>query len=492
MVQKVAPDGVRLDVFNASNHSTNPDFSVYPDSGLIKSISVPKSLGPIKDQGELTLHNPDGIFRNGAKEITSGDRIEFWRQLNSELSMKRRFTGVVRQPDVEITQPGQSTLSFTLEEFVGSVMAFRNVDAGFTDRQIAGTPTSCIEMILDEECPEIGVDQIQPIETEVSIKFQATDVLEAMRRLIVRGEAVMWSDGTDLIVKPLTAAKASFELTPQDIYAPLSYSEGDDQYANAIRIDGGEVVAIQDRQTMHPNWFRVTSDNRIMQRIETPKSTVAAVDIWTDPRRTGSKDDLSVRLQNDNNGEPENPSDSSLDIAQKTLSYHFLAEHGWTYFDMPDNDTLDRYLWVILESGDAGDGTGQDVGISHDRDLAYRAYYSYPITVPGEDQQGIDEYRRREYRVSDDDIRSIEMAERVLNAQLRQRSILEREFTFEARSRRAHELRPLDVVHIDSREAGVVGDYVVTEVKDSYEGIQVNTDVTVTELDAVWSSFGSI
>jgi len=496
MSRQITPESVRLDVFKPDNATTTPDFTV--PAGEIRSASIPRTVGPLKDQAKFTVDNRDGKYRRGEATITGGDRVEFWARLGptsrvgvpqavrdaeTDDTAQRRHTGVVRNPEVTVGR-SDSTLSFTSEDFVGFVLSNATIEASYVDRQVAGTPEAILESVLEKECPAIDRSRIEPITTTTSVAYNATNVIDAVRQLVARGDVVLTSEGRSLVTTPLTDVVASFDLQPSDRGLPMEFEANGDGMANAIRLDGGDATAVGDGQTEQSGWTTVTKSSRLTYRLDMPKSEVTTIELWTDPRRTASGDNAVVRLQRDVDGTPEGVGNNQLDLARRTLAPPFLAENDYTEFLLPDNDIVNHDPWLIIEADESGDGTGQDIGVSTGGAPTYEALYPYPVSARVKDQESIDEYRRRELQFADDSIHSLTEVSQEARAQLSRRDTLSRTVSFPAFSKRAHELTPGEAIHVESCEAGVVADYVLVKRKDNYEsdGNVLKSELTLQDI----------
>lgn len=494
MTRSLVPGGARLEIYKPDNEPAdpaNPDVDRTPDiyigpendtAQFIESAKAPKSLGALKEQASFGVNNRGGRYRRGAGKITSGDEVVFSvRFTDAPDTWNERFRGIVRTPQVSGDGAGRSVLTFKAEDFVGCILGWRYLEAGWQNRRVAGTESSMLEMALEEKCPEIATDRIEAGDTTSTQTFNAVKMLKVAQQLGYLVDGRLTSDQRSLVVRPLDDVTTSWALDGAD-FGTFSFESDDGELANALRIDGGSSEGTQDQQGTQTGYQTITKGSRLAVNLDVPKSEVSSVEVWTDPTRTGSGDGVVVRLQKNDDGEPIDPSDSSLDHARRTLASEFLEEGGYTTFQMPDNDILDDDPWLLVGADEEGDGSGQAIGVNNSGDPAYRAYYPFPISGRKEDPGSIAEYRRRELQQSDTAISSLQALGQALNTQLDHENTLNREFGFDARSLRAHQLAPGDAVAVDEATAGAMGTYIVTKRSDTYDGAQLTSDITTVEI----------
>jgi len=497
VTRPIVPNRARLEIFKPDNEpddpaspeaSRTPDIEIGPATGTashIKEATMPRTLGPLKDQGIFTVNNRLGRYRRGDQKITSGDEVVFSVEFVDDPGVwHERFRGVVRKPKVTGDGAGRSRLKWKCEDFVGTILGWRNLEAGYKNRRIAGSSDAVLESALEEKCPEIARDTISADASQTTRQFKGVKMLKVVQTLqaLADGAAVR-SDARSLVFEPLSDITVGWSLQADD-FGTFGCETDDGELANALRIDGAISQAAQDTQETQTGWVTVTKSSRITRQLNVPKSEVSSVEIWTDPTRTGSGDNIRVRLQKDAGGEPINPADSSLDHVADTNN-GILEHDGWTTFGMPDNDILDDDPWLIIEATEDGDGSGQDIGVNAAGVPAYRAYYPFPISGREKDTDSIDSHRRRELQRSDTSVKSLNALGQELTAQLEHQNTISQEFNFDARSLRAHQLSPGDAIWIDSPTAGVADDFVVTKREETYDDAELSTDVRVNNIESL-------
>lgn len=497
MPRRIAPDGAKLEIYKPANEPSDPatpdadrtpDIHIGPETGTtadIGEVTVPRTLGPLKDQASFTLDNHDGQYRRGDRQITSGDEVVWSVRFEDDPdTWHERFRGVVLEPTATELASGGSILSFTCEDFVGAVLSWRYLEAGYQDRRIAGSEAAILEHTLARKCPEIARNQITADDSTTTYRANATQMLTVVKELAALTDGIVWSDARSLVLESLTGVSASWALTGSD-YEGLAFEIDDSELANAIRIDGGSSQASLDTQEDQTEWTTVTEAARIEQQLHVPKSEVSMIEVWTDPTRIGSGDGVVVRLQKDDGGAPIDPSDTSLDLARRTYANEFLEHDGFTAFDMPDNDVVNDDPWLLIEGDGEGDSSGQAIGTNTVGTPAYRAYYPFPISGRKEDGDAIAEYRRREKQLTDSSITSLQALGQQLSVQLDRENTRTETLTFAAVSDRAHALTPGDAIAVDNARVGAMGEYVVTKREDTVAETVLTTTIEAVELETL-------
>lgn len=464
-----------LEVFKPTNDGDVPDTTI-PGSD-IDSLTINSRVQDLIDTGRITLDNDGGAYTG---LVTSGYRLRFSTQLDGENGLTHRWTGIARPVKYDKTGPVTGSLELRVDDFVFGVMDMRTVVNAFEADPIAGTADAVLNRILTNNAPEIDRSRIATIDTTVDVVWNGKPLIEAVRELADRADAIASMDDTSLVFRRLRDLSREFSLTSAD-KGLHTVEENDDRLANEVRVEGGTGVEIDDEQTTHDSTETVTETNRVETRIRTRKSTVARVEVWTEP--TGSGDNVVVRLHPDEGGAPKAPESRESDIARKTLSSDFLENGDWTTFLMPSHTLPDRDPWLIIES--EGE-TGQDVGVeAASGDAAYRAYYPYPLATILADDGSIQEYRRREKTIRKETLKTRTQTKGVARAEIRHSKDPERTITFPAESVRAHNLKPGEVIGVDEPDERFVGDAVVVEKRDSYDGVNLSTTFIAQDVSTV-------
>jgi len=466
-----------LDVFKPTNDGDVPDLTI-PGSDL-NSVSINSRVQNLVDTGSIELDNDRGAYSG---VVTSGDRLEFQTRLEGEGGLSRRWTGLVRPVTYEKTGATTGTLDLRVDDFVFGVLDMRVVVNAFEGASISGDPDAILNRILANNAPEVDRSQIQDVGESVNVVWNASSLLEAVSELADRGDAVASADHRSLVFQSISDIPVKFALDSSD-KGLHSVKEKDDSLANEVRVEGGTGVQVDEEQTTRDGWTTVSDSNRIVHQLGTRKSEVARLELWTDPGRTGSGDNLVARLQADDGGEPKAVDSTESDIASKQLPSDFLAGDDWTTFLIPEHTLPDRNPWLILES--AG-GTGQDVAVDTSTDApAYRAYYPYPLATILADEGSVAEYRRREKPIRKETLKTRQQTNEVAKASLRHSAQPERTIEFPAESVRAHNLDPGEVIFVEEPDENFVGNAVVLEKRDRYDGVHLSTTIVAQEVGTI-------
>ena len=466
-----------LAVFKPTNDTDVADATI-PSSDL-NSVSINSRVQNLVDTGSVKLDNDRGAYSG---VVTSGDRLEFRTRIEGEDALSRRWTGLVRPVTYDKTGPASGTLDLRVDDFVFGLLDIRSVVNAFEGKPISGNADAILNRILANNAPEVDRSQIVDVGESVNVVWNATSLLEAVSELADRGDAVASADDTSLVFRPISDIPVEFALQSSD-KGLHTVKENDDSMANQVRVEGGTGVQVDEEQTTQDGWTTVSDSNRVTVQLGTRKSEVTRLELWTDPTRTGSGDNLVARLQADDGGAPAAVNSTESDIARKELSADFLAQDDWTTFLMPDHTLPDPNPWLILESAGSA---GQAVGVDSSTTVpAYRAYYPYPLATILEDTGSIAEYRRREKTIRKETLKTRQQTNEVAKASLRHSAMPERTIEFPAESVRAHNLDPGEVIFVDEPDENFVGNAVVLEKRDRYDGVHLSTTIVAQEVASV-------
>lgn len=464
-----------LEVFKPDNQSDDPDTTI--PRGDLDKVSINSRIQDLIDTGRITIDNDDGQY-TGA--VTSGDRLRWWTRLEGEDSLTHRWTGLVRPVTYDQTGPSTGSMELRVDDFVFGVLDIRTVVDAFDGDPISGEHDAALNRILRVNAPEIDQSQIDPITTEVDITWNGKSLLEAVKELADRANAVAAMDDTSLVFERIRDVSADWGLTSAD-KGLHSVEENDDNLANEVRVMGGTGVQVDAEQTTHDATETVTEASRLTTQLRTRKSEVTQIEVWTGA--TNSTENVAVRLQADDGGAPKDPSSRESDIARKSLSGEFLADDDWTTFKLPDHKLPDRDPWLLIESEGSD---GQPIGVdASSGDPAFRAYYPYPLDTILDDQTSIEEYRRRETTTRKDTLDSRRQTIQVAKSQIRHSKDPERTIQFPAESVRAHNLQPGDAIYVDEPDERFVGTAIVVEKRDSFNGVQLTTDIIAQDASTI-------
>lgn len=485
----------QLDIHQPGNETGSPDTTI--PGGDIESVSIGERLQDQIDQATISVHDNDASY---VGSITSGDLIRFWTRLDNSTygsyghhtygggtlggsGLTLRWTGMARTITPEETGPATQTLRLKLDDFVFGVLDIRQVTNGFETRAISGASSGILETILSNNASEIDQTKIEDVQTTADVSWSAKKLLECVRELAERGDALVGQRDTSLIFKQLSAPASEWTLQDSD-RGLAAAPKNDDQLVNELQVEGGEDTNVDDQQTTQSSTTTVTDSNRITHQLDVSKSEVALVEVYT--KTTGSGENVVVRIHPDNgSGSPVDATDREQDIVTKTLASSFLASDGFTTFLMPSH-TLgpknDPHL--IIESDGS---TGQDIGTDGSGNPTYKAHYPYRLATVVDDDASISSYRRREGSIRAPEADTKALTEERGNAALRHRKDPARELQFDAHSNRAHNLRAGDVITADESDLDATGDYIVVERSDDYDGSrnELTTTLTVQDVDTI-------
>jgi hypothetical protein len=228
---------------------------------------------------------------------------------------------------------------------------------------------------------------------------------------------------------------------------------------------------------------RVDDSTRRVFQVETRKSEIDSIELFTDPDSTASEG-LVVRLQAARNGNAVAPGDAESDITRRELAPDFLAQSGFTTFVLPDHDLAPAENPFIIVEG-AG-SVGHDIGVDSNNNVTFRSFHPFPLVARIADSDSVSEFRRRDLRRRDDQLESEQAVEDAANSALRHRTEPKRRLTASAATPRAHQLRPGQAVSVaDIPVSDVSGNYIVTERQTDFDGTQLRTELTFEDSDTL-------
>lgn len=484
----------RLEIFDVDNDSVDSPDLIIPGTD-ISSVSASVRLSRRKDSATINLHNNAGQYTNNADiDLRSGQRLRF--HLTTEGDIERwgqhtwgegawsgehlRWTGIIRDITYSYNGPNSSSIQLKAEDFVFGLMSKRLLYDSYDEAPIAGSDDAVLNDALTQEIPEIRQAGIEDFTDQTtSITVDGTDLLEFSLSMARRANAIMYAKGERLNFEHLESKTPQFEVQGSDIgYFEVEVT--DDGVVNEVRVDGGTNQAIDDEQAQQDSYTTVSKENRLQFQINTRKSKVSSLELWTNP--TGSGENMTVRLQKDENGSPVAPEDNTSDIANKSLNQRFIEEGGFTEFIMNDHTLPEPNPWVIVETDG---GTGQDVGVSSEGRPSYRAFYEYSVTVRQSDFDSQNDYRQRETRIEDSSLQTAQEAREVAREKLNHDSVPEDSINMPADSERTHHLHVGDVVEMNFPRERASGEYIVTERSDDYQDHTLSTTLKVQEVGSL-------
>ena len=455
---------------------TTPYLTVSDDLG---SVTITEAAQESMDSGSIAVENSGGVA-DGATRITSGDRLEFATRLADETELTTRWTALARDVSDSLEGGRIKRVAIEATDFVFSVLSFRTADGSFEGRDVGAV----VDALVAAEAPEVGRSQIELVGETVDINISGRYVLDTLSEdLAPAGDAVVAAEGTDLIFQPLGDLEVKHQLTPADFHAPINIKRVDDGLITRARIDGGEAHDIDDEQLTQSATARVTDTSRLTTQIQTRKSEVARVQLYTEPDGT-SDDAIVVRIQAARDGAPVAIDDRSSDLARRTLAAEFLADGGMTEFQLPDHSLSPGENPYLIVEADGSDG--HDVGTDGNGTPTFEAAYPYPLLARAVADDARVEYRRRDLRRRDDQLQSEQAVQDAAVAALSHRSRPTRRVAATARSERAHRLRPGEAVRLaEWPVSDVRGVYLCTERSTTYENTLLTTKLTLADTTTI-------
>lgn len=491
--------GAALYGYVPGNTATSRSDADYIISGKdIDAFSISERANELKDSAKISVDNYDGVHTG---KLDHGDRIEFWAE--GELSAEsqdrygetkygkgtysgglvRQWTGMVRNYTVSNDGGPAFSIDADAEDFVYAVLGARRHYASYRGDSLAGSSSAILNTALRQDAPEIDRSELKSVGVNTDIPWNGKPLLDLLNECLERGDAVAYADGTTLhfhepggVVPEFTASSES-----GDWFGGASVKSNDDELINQLRVNGGSSPDLDD-ELAKAGTMTATESTRATAQVQTRKSEIDYIEIWTD--RTGSEEDVIVRLQKDEAGAPIAINDSKSDIVRKELSHEFISKGDWTTFLLPEHTLPEPNPWVIVQtSGTTGQTIGTDGGGT--QTAAYKAWFPFPVNVQTTAPGSASDYRRRDGKLTDESLRTSTAAYDAGNAHLRHRAEPRKTVEFEARSARAHGLQLGELIDISDPRLGVDERFVVVERGTDYQGSTLRTTITAHALDAL-------
>ena len=394
-------------------------------------------------------------------------------------ALNHHWTGRVRKITNEAHGADNYSLKFDAEDFVYGLMGSRRLWASYVGAPLTGSPDAILNDALARKTPEIGQSQIRDIGGTTDLQWTGRTLLSLLKELLNRGNATAASDGMNLVVRNPSNTVPEFTLSKGsgDWRLP-SFQSNDDELINDLRVAGGVSPELDD-SVDKTGETEVTKNTRIMARVNTRVSSLHSIELWTEDV---SDDSVLIRLQQDDGGSPVAVDDKQSDIVNEQMQHDELTDGGWTSFELPNHTLPEPNPWLIVESTDVD---GQMVGTDGAGNPAYRAFFPFPVSVEQQVPSSVDEYGRREGRVTDESLRTATASYDHADAVLGDRSEPAETVSFVANSERTHNLAVADLVRIQDEYLGVEGTFVITQVDDKITGGTVERSVTAESLASV-------
>jgi hypothetical protein len=451
--------------------ATSP-FLTLTDS--LQSVSATESAQDVIDSASITLESTGRPL--SGERITSGDRLEFRTRLADEQSLTTRSVLLARDITDELTAGGGvRNIDIEATDFVFTVLSFRTSDGSFEAVDAGDVANS----LIAEDCPEIGRSQIETVGRDVTLTVNGRKTLDIVSQdLAPVGDALVAQDGTDLVFRPLEDVSSKFSLVPDDLHTPIGVQRIDDELINRVRVDGGTDSALDDEQPTQSATVRVTDSSRQTFQIDSRKSEIDSVEIFT-VKDTTASEGLIVRLQAARNGSAVDPTDTESDVARRELAPDFIADNGFTEFLLPAHDLAPAEDPFVIIEGAGSTGHEIKTDGSTPPTPTFRAFFPFPLLARATAGDSVTEFRRRELRRRDDQLSSEQAVQDTTQSLLRHRTEPKRRVSAAAATPRAHRLQPGEAVDMSAIPVDdVTGDYLVTERQTAFDGVRLDTELT--------------
>lgn len=505
-----------LRVYHVGNEGTTRDDAdvIIPGEDLTNlddsSLEITRRIQEWKDSGSFSVKGRSTVTGESyVGEITSGDRFEFWASYHeqgvepefgeggygldygegygggeSTIITERRWTGWAQEPARATNGARRVMLVWDATDFVFETLSQRLVSDAFAETEIAGPSDAIVNRLVRSHAPEVDRSGIEDVDTTTDREFDGVDLKEVCSDLSETADALMASDGMELIYRPFEDIPVKHSLEWTDIYNEAAVEPSDSELVNEWRIDGGTGNAEDEIQEDVDDYQLVTEDDPLVYELDPEKNRIDHIDIWT--RRISDDDNLTVGIQKSNSegDAPRDVSDESKDIVSDQSEPEFISQDDWRErFDF-SHEPLTDTPWLIIRAG--GD-EGHEIGLNSSGDPAIRTYYPFPVNVQVSDPDSIDEYRLRQGRKKKDILSTFDAARDVGEGALRHSTFPDATFACEARSLRAHQLEPGEVVDADFPELGVSGEHIVVERSETYDATnnRLTTELTLQDMSTI-------
>lgn len=479
----IAISNARLEVYqghdNAPNVDDDPDFTI-PGSD-IESVNITARTNELMDNVNVSLHNPDDRYTQ-QYQLKQADRIEFYAPVDDTVEYGGglhggvswggqyhiSWTGRIVDISGERGESQQSYLDIKARDYPADILSNRKITNSYINRDVGWI----IRDVLRRKAPEIDRSKIPDYGLKTDVKYSSADSWQVILDLSARVDAVVVSKGQTIRVDPIQGLPYRFELQDNDIYLPLD-TDTDDDIKNVVRIDSGKHKKLEDAQESVATFKRVDETNRDTHRLRARKSAIHSIDLYI---RKQSEDRMKVRLQSDEGGAPIAPDDDDSDLASASWDAEELPDEGWVSFFFDEHTLADRDPWIIIESGKVGHDHGHNAAGA----LAFRSYYPHPLNFEVTDTQSIQEYGMREIRIERENLKTLTAVRDAALAELARRAWPSKAVEFEARTQRAHHLRPGDRIDINRPVDNISGEHIVTDIDRTWSSGRMVLETNVT------------
>lgn len=477
--------------YRPGNPSRSPSDADYRIPGSDAEFEISERANELKDSGTITVSNHMGEHTG---KFDHGDRLELWVEDETVFpegdayghtvygggtyssTSQQAWVGYVRPTGVEAKGAGNYALTATVEDFVYAILGTRRYYQSHENED----PGSILRSALAAEATELDTSKIDDVGTTITVRSNGRYLLDVLKECMSKGGAVAHADGTSLVFRPSESLTEQFRATwSTKDYREESYESNDDGLVNRLRVKGGPSPQETDRLDTFDHYVTVDDSTYASAQITTGKPTISEVEIYAES--TG-EENITVAIQEDNGGSPEDPMNDKADLVGRQVSGEFLGNGGFVTVDLNDNHFFRGSPHVVIR----GTGTsGQKIGVDVNGVALYVAYYPYPTNVQVTEPDSIDDYRRRDEKLVDSTIRGTSEAAETGNSRLDHKGTPSEKLSFAANTRRAHSLQVGDAFHVDDEKLGTDTTYVVTKRDSTFGGTRLRRGVEAQSLDSL-------
>jgi hypothetical protein len=451
------------------HQNVSADYDREPDteipSGNIRTVSIDERAENVNDEVSLTVDTP----QPGEYDLRMGDRVQFEAEISSGLEVE--WTGRIKSTDYSRGTAGNvdATLEADATDFVGAILSDRQITGSWVGEDVG----QIIRDIVTQKASELDASEVPDLDEETDQFWQQKNCWDAVVGLAAKADCLLYQSGRSLYVEPIGELPFQFELEYSDYSLPWD-TQTLDEPKNVVRVDSGESRQLEESQEDQDSYQRVTEDSRLTHRLRARKSEIHSIELYV---RRVSDEDLSVRLQADEDGEPVEIDNTDSDIESTSWDADNLPSDGWQAFFLPAHTLPDRDPWLIIQSD--GD-EGHDVAVNTDGAPAFRSYYPHPLAYEVSSNDSIDEYGPREIAIERDNLETISSVQDAAQSELARRGWPNKTIEFPARSPRAHALEPGDIIDVDNPSEDAEGEFIVIEVSREFDATDVKLETHIT------------
>lgn len=449
-------------------------------------VGIEARADEILDEASLTVDHPG---YDGDYDLSLGDRVRYDATVAGEgetyygegiygeglyggAERDIQWTGRIRPTNRGRDQIGSEKLDADGTDFVGGILAERNITGTWIDTDVG----EIIRDICEQKASEVDASGIPDLGVTTDQFFQSRNAWDAITTLAAKGDVILYEERNQLLADPITELTPQFELQPSDHGLPFDV-QTDDDCKNVIRVDSGVTRQLETSQETVDSWTRVTDTNRITHRVPARKSQIHSVDLYVSD--ADNSDDIRVRVQaDDGGGAPVDPGNEDSDIVAETVKSDNLPGEGWATIFLPDHTLPPRGdPWLLIE---ATGSDGHDVGVDANGVPTFRSHYPHPLNFEASDSESIAKYGARDDQVEKKNLETLVATRDAAKAELARRAYPGKTVTFPARSARCHALEPGDMITIPRPEDNADGEFIVAERSQTFDAERASVETVLT------------